>query len=311
VFVHYCDGASYSSYAAAPIPAPPELLAANASAPKQIFMRGRANLQAAISYLLTELGMAEASTLILSGGSAGATGVFLGLDFVAGWLPPTIQLLGAPDAGFFLDLPRASNASDFWYRDSFAAADAVWGGGAAGLLSSPACLAAAGAEPWRCYLPEFSLSFIKTPLLVSNSAIDMWGLLNVLGLGCVPTQNNASHAGLPACTPAQWGLLQGWWAQFHARLAPALNTRVHAAWVASCFVHELNVDYCSGQSLPNCRGWATYSVKPSTGGGGGAITLQQATGVWVDAVKAGRPLPSWVDELTYPMNPSCYYPPGL
>lgn len=241
VFVHYCDGASFSSFAANPIPAPPELLAANASAPKQIFMRGRANLQAVVNYLLLELGMARASTLILSGGSAGATGVFLGLDFVAGWLPPGLRLLGAPDAGFFLDLPRASNASDFWYRQCFEAADAVWGGGAAGTLSSPACLAAAGAEPWRCYLPEFSLPFLKTPILVSNSAIDMWGLLNVLGLNCVPTMNNASFNHFSPCGPAQWELLQGWWAAFHAKLAPALNSRNHSAWIASCFVHEINV----------------------------------------------------------------------
>jgi hypothetical protein len=295
--MHYCDGASYSSYKKDPIPAPPALLR-NATAPKQIYLRGRANLRAVVNYLLSELGMAEASTLILSGGSAGATGVFLGLDFVAQWLPPGLRLLGAPDAGFFLDLPRANNASDYWYRECFEAADAVWGGGSAGTLSSPACLAAAGSEPWRCYLPEFSLPFIKTPLLVSNSAIDMWGLLNVLGLGCIPTMNNQSFNHFSPCNPAEWALLQGWWASFHNKLTPALDTTRHSAWIASCFVHEINVDYCSSQSLPNCRGWAKYQVAQSAGGGGPATTLQQATGQWVDAVKAGAALPSWVDALT-------------
>lgn len=104
---------------------------------------------------------------------------------------------------------------------------------------------------------------------------------------------------------------------------------------------EINVDYCSGQSLPNCRGWAKYKVAPSSGTPGGTpITLQQATGQWAlnlfasghyeAASEAGRraasslssggqappALPSagtvtqWVDTFQYPMNPSCYYPPG-
>ena len=311
MFVHYCDGSSYSSYAAQPIPAPPGLLAANASLPAQIWMRGRANLEATVSYLLAELGMARASSLVLSGGSAGATGVFLGLDFVAKLLPPTLRLMGAPDAGFFLDLPRAANASDFWYRSCFQAADAVWGGGAAGTLSSPACLAAAGAEPWKCYLPEFSLPFIETPLLVSNSAIDMWGLANVLDLGCVPTQDNATYNHFKPCAPAQWGQLQGWWRSFHDKLAPSLKAKpaTLSAFIASCYVHEINVDYCSGQSLPNCRGWAKYLV-PTSARGSAPATLAQATAQWFDLVVAGAPTPLWIDAVPYPMNPSCPYPPG-
>ena len=312
VFVHYCDGSSGTSYQAAPLPAPPGLLAdlaaRNISAPAQVWLRGRANLRATIAYLLSELGMASASTLLLTGGSAGATAVFAGLEFVKGWLPPTLRLLGAPDAGFFLDLPRADNSSDYWYRSCFQAADEVWGGSAAGTVSSPACLAAYKGEPWKCYLAEYAAPFITTPLLLSNSALDMWGLGNVLRLGCIPTMDNKTYNKMAPCAPPQWAQLQGWRAAFHQRLLPLLAARpTTSAFVVDCFVHEINVDYCSSQSLPNCRGWAKYLAAPFGGGGAGAL-LQHAVGQWVDAALAGAAqLPSWVDESQYPSELRAFF----
>lgn len=40
---------------------------------------------------------------ILSGGSAGASAAYYALDTVASWVGPETRLVGAPDAGFFLD----------------------------------------------------------------------------------------------------------------------------------------------------------------------------------------------------------------
>lgn len=197
-------------------------------------------------YLLENLGMNSATEMILSGGSAGATGVFLGLDYVKEWLPPTIKLVGNPDAGFFLDLPRVSNG-EYWYRETFAAADGVWNSSASGNVASPACLSAVGPDVYKCYLPEYSMNYIQTPLLASNSALDMWGILNILGLGCVPTQNNASYNGMSACNPAAWEKIQEWWGGFQQRIKAVTGAAPNArsAFIASCFVHEINVDYCS------------------------------------------------------------------
>jgi hypothetical protein len=148
VFVHYCCGSSFSSFRQDPIPAPPGLQAAVPGAPPQIWMRGRANLRAVIAYLLETLGMAAGSELVVSGGSAGATAVYLGLEYIRGWVPSSLRVVGAPDAGYFLDLPR-EGTNDTWYRDSFAAAAPVWNGSD---IASPACMAAYPSEPWRCYL---------------------------------------------------------------------------------------------------------------------------------------------------------------
>jgi hypothetical protein len=113
----------------------------------------------------------------------------------------------------------------------------VWNGSD---LASPACMAANGAtEVWKCYLPEYSMAYIQTPMLVSNSAIDMWGLGNIIRLGCIPTQNNQSFNGFHPCNPQQWGTLQAWWTAFYARITPLLaaSPLSRSAFIASCFVH--------------------------------------------------------------------------
>lgn len=285
VFMHYCDGSSYSSYRPDAIPAPPGLQAAVPGAPAQIWMRGRANLRAVVAYLLEALGMAAGSELVVSGGSAGATGVYLGLEYIREWVPGSLRVAGAPDAGLFLDVSR-EGTNDTWYRDSFAAAAPIWGGSD---ISSAGCMAAYPTEAWRCYLcvglgcvqqglaplfpapssltpplscfltslshslgpsllsftcsPEYNAYYIATPMLISNSPIDMWGLGNILSLGCIPFMDNATHGGMKPCPPAQWGALQVWFDEFHARLDPylAASPASRSAFIPSCYVHEINV----------------------------------------------------------------------
>lgn len=205
--------------------------------------------------------------------------------------------------------------------------------------------------------------------------------------------DNKTFNGFAPCDAAHWQLLQGWWASFQGAILPLLSRNpTMGAWVASCFVHEINVrggenhaqergalrrhhavlrlrasladawptrcplphplpfystsqvDYCSGQSLPNCRGWKKYTVK----GAEGSLTLSAAFPQWFAATvsdwervsttaaslatralldvvawrSAGSPASGpWaseaqltpyqlVDALRYPNNPSCIYPPG-
>jgi hypothetical protein len=99
LFMHYCDGASFGGGRTEPI-----AISTHAGAPAQMWMRGRNNFNAIISYFLTNssLGMAKATDVILSGGSAGGLAVFYNLDHLATLLPKTTRLVGFPDAGFFI-----------------------------------------------------------------------------------------------------------------------------------------------------------------------------------------------------------------
>lgn len=91
--------------------------------------------------------------------------------------------------------------------------------------------------------------------MVLNSAYDQWQILNDLGLGCVPSTNGQPVSGVPSCTAAQMDVFQQYRLAQLKAVAPVLSGYPHnGAFIDSCFVHEQNVDYCSGQSLPNCVG---------------------------------------------------------
>ena len=98
-------GSSHSSAADAPIPVPPELQVVSKITGKaitQIWMRGRANLKAAIYHLLTAKNMTRATEFIFSGGSAGGVSVYYAADVVGEWLAasnPGIRFVAFPDAG--------------------------------------------------------------------------------------------------------------------------------------------------------------------------------------------------------------------
>jgi hypothetical protein len=65
-------------------------------------MRGRANFDALIDTLQSVHGMASATEIVLSGGSAGGLAVFYNLDHLADsdLVAPHIRLTGFPDAGY-------------------------------------------------------------------------------------------------------------------------------------------------------------------------------------------------------------------
>lgn len=185
----------------------------------------------------------------------------------------------------------------------------MWNSSGSGSLNTN-CLKANPSATWRCFFPQYSVPYIATPLYISNSPVDMWSLAEILHLGCVPTADNTSFGGMNGCNETQWGRLQHWWDDFHTAIDPLLaaNPRV-GAFIPSCYVHEMNVDYCSRQTLPNCRGWSQYSVQPS--GGGGAMLENQAFPQWYDATVntgAGYDTYQLVDTTRYPANPSCPFP---
>ena len=91
-----------------------------------------------------------------------------------------------------------------------------------------------------CLLAQYTTPFIQTPLFISNSAIDMWGLMNIVALGCVPTFDNKSVAAGAFCKPEQWDVLQGWFTQFHGVLIPLLQRNpALGAFIASAMSTKL------------------------------------------------------------------------
>eukprot|EP00936_MAST-01D_sp_MAST-1D-sp1_P002677 g2677.t1 len=302
VFLHYCDGASFAGFAADPVPC-----TTKAGDPASMWLRGRGNFNAMISYLQLSLGMDTATEVILSGGSAGGLAVLYNLDHLATLLPVGVRLTGFPDAGFFLDGARASDGAHA-YRDSFIGADPVWNVTGSG-GTNVACLAAQKAgEEWRCLMAPYLVPFIKTPLYIMNSAYDAWQMRNILDTPCVPAPDQAP------CTAVQNATLRAYHDQFVAAVKVVTDGKPsNGVFVDSCYVHAQNVNYCSNQKLmPNCVGWSPLESGSKKWGystavrvpDGRSLTPQEAFGAYYRGDKGAAIA---IDSYAFLDNPTCFY----
>jgi hypothetical protein len=272
VFFNYCDGASFGSGATSPIQVNGQ----------KIWMRGRANFDTLIEDLVTNFGMVNA-TVILSGGSAGGLAAFFNLDHLADVLGPHSKVLGFPDAGFFLDGLSAST-NTYLYRSLLQGADPVWNvTGSRG--TNAACVAAhiPTNDTWKCLFAPYMLPYIRTPLFIMNSAFDAYQVPNIFGESCLNDGNG--------CSSAVVTTLEGYRSMMIQAVKAGAKPSLDGCYIDSCYVHEQNVDYCSGQSVPNCVGWSpktagslkwnyTISVPSPSSANSGTVTPQQAFSAW-------------------------------
>ena len=107
---------------------------------------------------------------------------------------------------------------------------------------------------------------------------------HVLGAQCIPTPTSV-------CNADQNASLRSFRDQFAAAITAGVTQGKpkNGVFLDSCYVHEQNVDYCSGQSMPNCVGWNPlspgskkwgYTTAVSLPNGGRSVTPQQAFGAW-------------------------------
>ena len=80
-----------------------------------------------------------------------------------------------------------------------------------------------------------------------NSVYDAYQLGNIGGSTCVPT----------ATKPCDDAVALAYGAAFRTAAVGAVTTDTkNGLYVTACYVHEINVNYCSTQSMPNCVGWS-------------------------------------------------------
>lgn len=97
VWVHCADGGSFSGNRAAPVPYKGKLL----------HYKGLRNLDATLDYAFKQLGLGDATEMVVTGGSAGGLSTFLHVDRVAARMragaPGCKRTTAAPVVGYFLD----------------------------------------------------------------------------------------------------------------------------------------------------------------------------------------------------------------
>ena len=228
VFIGYCDGSSFSGNRDAPL--------------NGLHYRGRANLDAVFDRLLLprrspHVSLADATQVLITGGSAGGLAVYLHADHIAGRLPSSIKVKAHADGGFFLDQPTLNGVS--YAREMFSRGfNDVWNSSAG---VNAACIAAhRGADAWKCMMAQYTLPYIKTPIYANEGLFDPWQLENLVQLSGGPAPGPAPV--LPAgqvCNAAQMVGLEEFGEDMRGNLSAALRAGGDQAsgFAPACIVH--------------------------------------------------------------------------
>ena len=287
----------------------------------KVWFRGRRNLLALLGYLTEQHGLADATEVLVSGGSAGGLSAYIHADSIhsiilrasnkhpAGF-GRALKIRAAPVSGFFLNHRTLSGSASYEasMRRTFMLMNSTSGVNAA-------CAAAHRhhAEEWRCIFANESWSHSATPTFLLNSAIDAYQISDILGL---PNKRCAGlNVGVPKvpgpqmanCSRSELAAIAQYERDFvrDVRASPAFGRAGAGGFIESC------VEHCEAMA----DGWQTVN---STRDG---VTMQQALTAWwnqdgvVDPGRPGAPRPAeghWhlpcsvnVEGPVGQCNPSC------
>jgi hypothetical protein len=228
VYAKYCDGGSFAGNVKDPVIVKGQ----------QIYFRGHRNLVAILEYLIANAGLKSASDVIVSGGSAGGVAAYLHTDFIASYLGSSVNVVGAPDSGYFpvgtgIDGSMAHGyyARLKWVMENMNVSTAE--------QINSGCFEQTPAEHrWQCMGAQYTYPRMKSPIFIVNSALDQACLYEIAALPppCV------DHP-LTNCTKNEYDFLIGWRNQFlnvlNTSLAfnPNSYNGVNGGFISTCIEH--------------------------------------------------------------------------
>jgi STAM-binding protein len=219
VIVMYCDGNSFAGNRSEPVQVAAggptsrpigssnrsgsgtstssEITAATpAAAASLLFFRGHRILKQTLAALATNFNMDRATTVLLTGCSAGGLAAIIHADYVHKELqrlsPRLTKFKALSMSGFFMDAPNLDGEAV--YAEQMRSIHRL--SGAAGAMH-PACVAhfaasnaasaaageraesggsggGSGDESWRCNMAQWAYNFSAAPFFVVNGAVDCW-----------------------------------------------------------------------------------------------------------------------------------------
>jgi len=234
--LYYCDGASFTGYKANPV-------SVNGS---KIYFRGIMNLDRSLDLLFAKYHLANASLLVLTGGSAGGLSTFLHLDHVKSRMPKTTRVVGEPVCGFFIDHGNDGLMPDWYTYPNFM--KYVYNmQNSAGSLSTE-CQHYYGDDAWKCIMAPYAVKFVQTPWFALQSRFDKWQLGNELFLPCMNAQPYSPPFKPSSCTPSQDSEIQKWGAYFMAQLNYAAQPARNGGFIDACIIHGSTTSQIDGKT---------------------------------------------------------------
>jgi O-palmitoleoyl-L-serine hydrolase len=212
LYLPYCDGASYSGSVWEPVQT-------SYDNDTQLFFRGAANLEQAVSDALARFSVKGVDEIIVTGGSAGGLSTTLHVDKLQA-LMGAGAAAGVPQCGYFpyynasCEGPSPSiwcNATD-QFKHTFEMQNA------SGAMS-PACLADHSSEPWQCFLAPTATPYVSSPLFVWQSKFDHFQLSAFVDLECMLEQAyNPPWTANVTCSPHDSAAVQAYGELFMAQV---------------------------------------------------------------------------------------------
>ena len=286
VYVGYCDGNSFSGDRTEPIVVDGT----------HLWSRGHRIVDAVIDTLYEQYGLGAAENLLVSGCSAGGLAAYLHADYVnervRALAPGLMRVKAAPVSGFFLDHTNVKGVDVYpaQMKYVFEMTNAT--------VNSDCVAAVPAGEEWKCNMAPRVYPYIKTPIMVLNSAMDSWQSNCILGSATVPGFPNQAGAenglcsAVPGydkclldpekkCSAGQVPAVNNYIDSFMAamRAAPTFTKPGNGAFVHSCFAH------CEAQSSHHFK---TIEVD--------GVRMRDALAKW------------WHDPVTTPASSHTYLP---
>ena len=313
VFAAYCDGASFAGDVSEPVDVDGTT----------VYVRGFRILNALLDAMLRPQGpgaglpsLSQASSLLLTGSSAGGLAVYLHADYITDSVAAVNKacvVKAAPEVGFFIDgesiwekpridveVPSQRHVMTEVFTRIASLANIT--GGQPQQVNAACVAATPAAQRWKCFSAQYTLPYIRTPFFVINSMHDEWQAQHILApdldisvsVSVYPGFADcilAPQSGCNATQAAQW---TGYAAQFlgaleSARaLTPPELAAGHGGVITSCPIHTTMLNGFSRRILV------------------GGVSLYDALVAWLE----GKPgsAGSWAVDVDYPENESCPRP---
>jgi len=137
--------------------------------------------QAIISAVLTELPIQKGDTLIYGGGSAGARGAMVHLDYIDSMLPSALRgavsLYGFLDSNLWIDAPTMPGVAFPGFQN---VTQGVYSMANITHLDET-CQLQNIDTPWKCIFPEYRMPYVRTPYFMVASQADEFQLSTNIG----------------------------------------------------------------------------------------------------------------------------------
>ena len=280
MFIVYCDGTNSQGYLEQP------LYYNNTP----LWFRGFNNTLSVFEYARKNMGLFDAETVLISGGSSGGTSALVWASYLQDYFPKNVRLLGLSDGGLFLDV--YNNASGCNLFRFFMQNLAYLTNANTSELYKKCPFNKSMETVWKCMIPQYIFEFIEIDFFIANSQNDVEQLASQYGVNCLVD-------GGPLFCDKHDEYMITRFREEHLKVALKIkkNKPTWGFWLRTCFEHTYQFTWA----------WYGSTMNVFNAELGISLGLKDALDFWYNDGKATKNNTAFIDLLDWKHNPECVY----